>query len=125
MRFGTGRLAKLTGPVPPELFQFLGRALRWVRWTTLAVLLLITLMQPPPSRSGVPDWALILIFAGYNLLVDLAHRRFPVLRSFAWVAITDLVVAASLYLISTEPGGPLFVLFFLAVDSAAASLSVR
>ncbi len=30
-----------------------------------------------------------------------------------------------LYLVSTEPGGPLFVLFFLAVDSAAASLTLR
>lgn len=120
-----GGFAALTRPVPPEMFHFLGRALRWLRWTALAVLLLITLMRPPPSRSGVPDWAFILIFVGYNLLVDLAHRRSPRLRSFAWVAITDLLVAAALYLISTEPGGPLFVLFFLAVDSAAASLSVR
>ncbi len=48
-----GGFAALTRPVPPEMFHFLGRALRWLRWTALAVLLLITLMRPPPSRNGV------------------------------------------------------------------------
>nr|MDQ6907495.1 HAMP domain-containing histidine kinase [Chloroflexota bacterium] len=112
-------------PVTLETYKFLGWALRWLRWTTLAVLLVLTLVRPAPSRGGVPNWALILVFIGYNLVVALVQRQSPHLRSFAWVAITDLVLAAVLYLVSTEPGGLLFVLFFLAVDSAAVSLTLR
>ncbi|MDQ2783393.1 MAG: ATP-binding protein [Chloroflexota bacterium] len=119
------RFANITRPVPLETYRFLNWALRWLRWATLAVLLLLTVVRPGPSRGGVPNWALILIFIGYNLLVGLLQRWRPNLRSFAWVAFTDLLVAALLYLVSTEPGGPLFVLFFLAVDSAAASLTLR
>ena len=119
------RFANITRPVPLETYRFLNWALRWLRWATLAVLLLITVVRPEPSRGGVPNWVLILIFAGYNLVVGLLQYWRPNLRSFAWVAFTDLLVASLLYLVSTEPGGPLFVLFFLAVDSAAASLTLR
>ncbi len=125
MRNRLSRFAIHAEPVTLETYKFLGWALRWLRWTTLAVLLVITLVRPAPSRGGVPNWALILVFVGYNLVVALVQRQSPKLRSFAWVAITDLLLAALLYLVSTEPGGPLFVLFFLAVDSAAASLSLR
>jgi len=37
----------------------------------------------------------------------------------------DLPLAGTLYFLGGEPGGPLFVLFFLAVDSSAAGLSLR
>jgi signal transduction histidine kinase len=120
-----GRSTAVTGSVPLETYRFLAWALRWLRWATLAVLLLLTLIRPAPGRSGVPMWGLILVFGVYNAAVDILQRRSPRLRSFAWVALTDLLVASGLYLFTTEPGGPVFVLFFLAVDSAAASLTLR
>jgi len=119
------RLIDTPQPLPRETYRFLGRALPLLRWATLAVLLLLTLMRPAPSHGGVPNWVLVLCFVGYNLLVDLLRHQFSRLRSFAWVALIDLPVAGLLYLLSTESGGPLFVLFFLAVDSAAASLTLR
>lgn len=112
-------------PLPTDTYRFLGRVLSPLRWATLTVLLLLTLIQPVPSRGGVPNWVLVLCFVGYNACVDVLRHQSPRLRSFAWVALTDLPVATLLYLLSTEPGGPLFVLFFLAVDSAAASLTLR
>lgn len=112
-------------PAGPETYRFLGRVLPWLRWATVAALLLITLMRPSTSSVGLPTWALVLTFAGYNLLVYLLQRWRPALRSFAWVALMDLPVAGFLYLLGVEAGGPLFVLLFLAVDSAAASLALR
>lgn len=119
------RFARFTQATQFETYQFLDRALRWLRWTTLAVLLLITLVRPAPSRGGLPNWSLVSFFILYNLFVALVQRRSPNLRSFAWVALVDLLVASALYLLSTEPGGLLFVLFFLAIDSAAAGFSLR
>lgn len=112
-------------PAGPETYRFLGRVLPWLRWATVAALLLITLMRPSTSSVGLPTWTLVLTFAGYNLLVHLLQRWRPALRSFAWVALMDLPVAGFLYLLGVEAGGPLFVLLFLAVDSAAASLTLR
>ena len=56
---------------PPELYHFLRWALFRLRWGTILALLLITFMQPTASRVGLPTWALILLFAGYNLLIEL------------------------------------------------------
>lgn len=109
----------------PGLYHFLRRTLSRLRWGTLAVLLLISLAQPATGRGGLPDWALVALFAAYNLLIELLRIRLTWLRSFAWVALFDLPVAGVLYFVSAEPGGPLFVLFFLAVDTAAASMSLR
>ncbi|MGI8854746.1 MAG: sensor histidine kinase [Thermomicrobiales bacterium] len=119
------RLALHLRPAQLETYRFLNWALRWLRWITLAVLLLITLVRPAPNRGSLPNWSLILFFIAYNLLIGLLQHWSPNLRSFAWVALLDLLVASALYLLSTEPGGPIFVLFFLAVDSAAASLTLR
>lgn len=108
-----------------ELFRFLRRALSRLRWGTLVLLLLITAMQPAAGRFALPTWGLVLAFAVYNLAVELLRRRWSELRSFVWVSLVDLPMAGLLYFLAGEPGGPLFVLFFLAVDSAAASLSLR
>lgn len=113
----------LSAPAP--VYHVLDRALPWLRWATLAALLLITVMRPAASIAGPPTWALVVVFAAYNLLVELLQHRRPPPRSFTWVAIMDLPIAGFLYLLSGEAGGPLFVLFFLAVDSAAASLTLR
>jgi signal transduction histidine kinase len=105
------------GPVEP--------ALTWLRWTIIATMLLIVLAWPVPGRLGHPLWPLVAAFAGYNLLVELARRHVPRLRSFAWVPFLDLPVAGVLYFLDAEPGGPLFVAFYLAVVTAATCLSLR
>jgi signal transduction histidine kinase len=79
----------------------LGGVLAQVRWVVLAALVILSVVQPLRGRTGIPIWALILMFVGYNLVFDLLRRRIPWLRSF---------------------GGPLFVLFLLITACAAASM---
>ena len=112
-------------PPPPELHRFLRRALFQLRWATILILLLITLAQPALGRTGLPTWALALLFAGYNLLIELLRHRVPRLRPYTLVALLDLPVAGLLYFLDSQPGGPLFLLFFLAVDTAAVSMTLR
>jgi signal transduction histidine kinase len=108
-----------------DVYGFLRRTLFWLRWGTLAVLLLFTFMAPTTSSVGLPTWALVVLFAGYNLLTDVLLRRLGGLRSLALGAMLDLPVAGVLYFLAGEPGGLLFILFLLAVDFAAASLTLR
>jgi signal transduction histidine kinase len=108
-----------------ELYRFLDRTLFWLEASTIAVLLLITLAQPTTSRVGLPTWGLVLLFAGYSLVAALLQRRLHSLRAFAWRYVVDLVVIALLYFLGAEPGGPLFVLFVLAIDCAAATMTLR
>ncbi len=105
--------------------RFVGRTLSRLRWAILASLLFLTVIQPVDGRTGLPVWSLILGFAGYNLLVEVARRRVPRLRSFEHVPLLDLPVAAWLYSFDHGPNGPVFVLFVLAVISAAATMSLR
>ena len=102
-----------------------GSALGWLRWTIVATMLLIVLAWPVPGRTGHQLWPLVVTFAGYNLLVELVRRRLPGLRSFTWVPYLDLPVAGLLFYLDAEPGGPLFVSFFLAVVTAASCWSLR
>jgi len=108
-----------------ELYRFLDRTLFWLEAATIAVLLLITLAQPTTSRVGLPTWGLVLLFAGYSLVAALLQRRLRSLRAFAWRYVVDLVVIAVVYFLGGEPGGPLFVLFVLAIDCAAATMTLR
>jgi hypothetical protein len=87
--------------------------------------MLVILAQPVTGRSGHPIWLLILVFAGYNLLIELLRTRLPEMRSFRWVPFSDLPIIAGLYSLDHGPNGPVFVLFFLAVISAAATMSLR
>lgn len=112
-------------PVQPDLQRFLRRALMALRWITLAVLFLITAMQPTPGLVRLPSWVLVLLFAAVSLLVDLLGAVLPPLRALPTMALLTLPVAALLYALAGEPGGPLFVLFFLTVDYAAASMTLR
>ncbi len=112
-------------PTRPELQRFLYRALSLLRWATLAVLLLLALAWPTAGRAGMPTWALVLLFAGYNLLVEVPRRRLPPARALAWTALLDLPVAALCYALGGEAGGLLFILFILAADSAVVSLPLR
>jgi signal transduction histidine kinase len=108
-----------------ELYHFLDRALFWLEAATILVLLLITLAQPRTSLVGLPTWGIVLLFAGHSLLADLIQNRAHSLRALRWKYIADLPVTAVAYLLAGEPGGPLFVLFILAVDCAAATMAPR
>src|SRR5215217_7945532 len=107
----------------------LRRFQRWIlfrlRWATIAVLLLITLLMPTSSQVAFPIWMLVLAFAAYNLIHDLLRGWLPERFSFAWLALLDLPVAGLLYFLGAETGGPLFVLFMLGIDTAAASMTLR
>lgn len=92
-----------------------------IRWAVIAGLLLVTLAQPIYGRLGWPTWALVLVFAGYNLLRD----RLTVPRSPASKAILDLPVVALIYFLGDLPSGPLGVLFLLITVCAVASMSLR
>ncbi len=54
----------MSTPPAPELYHYLRRSLFLLRWGTIAVLLLLTVMQPVMSRVGLPTWASILLFGG-------------------------------------------------------------
>lgn len=118
------QLANRITPIDQELGCFLDGVLAPVRWVALGALLLLAVAEPLQGRFGWPTWVLILLFAGYNLLVELARKLLPWLRSFARLAILDLPVAALLYWLSAAPGGPPFVLFLLVITCAAASMNL-
>ncbi len=121
-------MRKRPDALPPdesELHRFLDRALLVLEWGSLAALLLITLAQPVTGRAGLPTWALVLLFAAYLLLVDVLRNLVPRLHSFKLKYVMGLPVSALIYSIGTGPGGPLFVLFFLAAACAAATLTLR
>ena len=109
----------------PDAQRFLRRALFRLRWSAVALLLLVTFMQPAAGRAGVPTWVLVALFAGYNLVVELLRNLVPRLGSYTVVALLDLPVVGLLYGLGAEAGGPLFLLLFVAVDCAAVSMPLR
>jgi len=117
-------VADLSTPARSNLDRFLGLALARLRWGTIAGLLLLQVAQPASGLFGVPTWHLGVLFAVYTFLLGLARSQLGLLRSFASRAMFDLPIAATLYYLGAEPGGPLFVLFLLAVDLAAASMQL-
>jgi len=100
-------------------------AIAWLRWIGVAVMLLIVLAWPYPGRGGHSLWPFVGVFASYNGLVALLRRVSPRLRSWRWVPLVDLPVAATLFFLDYEPGGPLFLSFYLGVATAALSWSLR
>ncbi len=112
-------------PVPPASYRFLTRSLAWLRWVTVAALVLLMLAQPAVDRTVLPHWALPLLFGAYTLLFDRVKNRLPWLAPFTWEAILDLLVASLIYFLGGEPGGPLRILFFLALVCAVASMTLR
>ena len=112
-------------PAQQELYRFLKRSLFRLESATIAVLLLITLAQPTVSLVGLPTWALVLFFAVYTLLAQLLQHQLRSLRYFAWRYLADLPGISLIYFLGGELGGPLFVLFVLAIDCAAATMTLR
>jgi signal transduction histidine kinase len=101
------------------------RTLSWMRWTIIAAMWIITLLWPVQGRMGHAVWMLILSFAGYNVLIEVARHHVAQLRSFAWVPVPDLLMVGLLYFLDWEPGGPTFVFFYLALLTAAATQTLR
>ena len=112
-------------PVETGLRRFLERAVAFVEWGGLAALLVLTLARPADGLLGVPTWVLVLMAAASLLAFDLARSRVPRLRSFKLKYAIDLPASALIYALGAEPGGPLFVLFFIGVVCAAATLTAR
>jgi signal transduction histidine kinase len=99
-------------------------ALVLVRWITLALLLVVALAEPEPTRVGLPTWVFILLFAAYSLPIDLLGRRHDWIRT-RLQPLLDLVLAGTLYLLNSRYEGAVYTLLFLAVVSAAATLPLR
>ncbi len=107
------------------VYRFLDRALFWLEAASIAVLLLVTLARPTTGLLGIPTWALVLLFGAYSLLANLFEHRSLARRSFVAKSLVDLPVTGLVYFLAGEPGGPLFILFILTVDCAAASMTPR
>lgn len=112
-------------PVESELHHFLDGALFRLESATVVVLLLIAVMQPTVGRTGLPMWGLLFGFLLYNLGVEWVRTRSPALHAFRHKYLLSLLVTACVYVVGPAPGGLLFVLFFLDVACAVASLSLR
>lgn len=65
------------------------------------------------------------MFAAFHLLYRLFQTALPSLRSFTWKYVLVIPIIALVYFLGPHPGGLLFILFFLAVVCAAASLRLR
>src|SRR5262249_32045275 len=111
--------------VTPEFNLFLNRSVFTLRWVTIAVLLVLTMLEQKLGRAGIPSWGLIGLFAAYTLLADLASESTPWLRPLGHRVLLDLPVAALVYFLAAEPGAPLFVPLFLAVVCAAVGMTLR
>ncbi len=118
-------MANIAPPDQQRVSPYLERALFWLEWVAMGLLLVITLVRPRSGLAGIPTWALVLAFAGYSLLANLAQSWLGTPRAFARRYVLDLPVTALVYFLAGEPGGPLFLLFVLAIDCAAASMSLR
>ena len=111
--------------LPVEEYCLPGGPLFRLRWVTLAAVLLLALPRPMSGRTDLPLWALILLFAGYNLVIEVLRARVRWLQSAARVALLDLPVAGALYFLGAAPGGPLYVILLLVLICAAASMTLR
>ena len=115
----------LAGPAESRPPRFLDRALLGLEWGGLAALLLITVVQPTTGRTGLPTWELVLLFGAYLLLVESLRHLVRRLRPFAYKYALGVPVSGLIYFLGTEPGGPLFVLFFLTGVCATAASTLR
>lgn len=112
-------------PLPQPLPHPLERMITAMRWIALAAMLLLTLLWQEPGRIGQPLWPFVLGMIVYNGVIEVLRWRVPGLRSYSWVAYADLPIAGLLYAMDAEPSGPLFIGFYIAVVTAAASLPLR
>jgi signal transduction histidine kinase len=100
-------------------------AIAWLRWAGVATMLLIVLAWPYYGRDGQTLLPFVGAFALYNGLVALLRQTVPRLHSWRWVPWLDLPVATTLFYLDFEPGGPLFLSFFIGVSTAALAWPLR
>ncbi len=108
-----------------EITRAIERSLTLVRWCTLVALFLLSLAQPHLGRAGLPSWALVLVFIVYNGTLTLLRLRVSWLRSRAFSAVLDFLLATALYTVAANPSGTLYILFLLVTVWAAATVSLR
>src|SRR5207237_4084582 len=108
-----------------ELYHFLQQAISGLRWGTIALLLVLTFLEPKVGRIGLANWQLILTFAAYNLASELFLSRLVGPKTLTARVLFDLPVAGFIYFCSAHPGSPQNVLIFLAVICAAISMNLR
>lgn len=108
-----------------EIYRSLGHAISRLRWMTLFILLVITLIQPRLGRLGLMNWELFLTFGLYNAIIELALTRLPDRRALLWRVMVDLPAAGLVYFGSARPGSPQGDLIFMAVICAALSMPLR
>ncbi|MCA1718955.1 MAG: HAMP domain-containing histidine kinase, partial [Actinobacteria bacterium] len=82
-------------------------------------------VQPTTGRTGLPTWALILLFAAYLLIVESLRHLVRRLHPFTYKYVLGVPVSGLIYFLGAEPGGPLFVLFFLTLVCATATSTLR
>lgn len=117
------RLAAIRFLTKPALDRFLAQTIARLRWATIAALLLILLLQPSAGRWRLPEWGLVLLFAGYNLGLDRLRVRPQGHRAFAVAALLDLPAVGLVYAGCSQAGGPLFTLLVLAAAQTTAFMT--
>ena len=108
-----------------DLSCFVGSTFFWLRWFILAALVLLAIAHPLVGYFGLPIWGLVLLFAIYNLLIQMFQGALIGLRAVAWVPLLDLPASSVLYFLSAMPDGPLFVLVLVSVLCAGTCLTLR
>ncbi len=112
-------------PEETDLHRFLDRALLLLEAGSLVVVLAITLAQPSTGRLGIPSWALVLAFTVLFVAFEVLRNRVRSLHAFRLKFALDLPAIAVLYALGAEPGGPIFVFFFVSVICSSAALTLR
>jgi len=118
------RLTAIRLLAKPDLDRFFDQTISRGRWATIAALLPVALAQPSTGGTRVREWVLILLFAGYNLLVEVVQRRTGARRGYAWIAFLDLPAVGLVYVFGSDVGGPMFVLLVLAAAQTAAFMTL-
>jgi hypothetical protein len=83
--------------------HFLSWSISCLRGGTILALLLVTLLQPVRGRLDQYIELNILVFAIYNVVIEVIRRRFPARQGFAWVTLLDLPVVTALYSLGAAP----------------------
>lgn len=106
-----------------DLDRFLERTISLLRWATILVVLLISLVKPPIHQPSVSEWTLVAVFGASNLLVDLI-RWASGRHAFIVRAVLDLALIGAVYTASTQPGGPIFALLVLVTAQTTAFMTL-
>ncbi len=110
--------------IPAPISETTEQALTWVRWITIIILLLLSMVEGVSDRAGIATWLLLLIFLLYNGAIDFMRAQVPALHHFQR-AFIDLPLVAILYFCAAYTNGSIFVLYLLIVFCATTTMSLR